>query len=78
MVELIDSFFFIVPEGVWTINDLTKDEIEELRKDMDFEDDKDRWWEQESLKILNLSGNTLTYLDQKLEYLTDLINLDVR
>lgn len=45
---------------------------------MDFDDDdKDRWWEQEPLKILNLSSNTLTFLDKKIEYLEDLVNFDV-
>lgn len=45
---------------------------------MDFDDDdNDRWWEQECLKILNLSVNSLTFLDKKIEYLEDLVNLDV-
>ncbi|XP_043269579.1 leucine-rich repeat-containing protein 40-like isoform X1 [Venturia canescens] len=65
-----------VPNKIWTINDLTNEEIEELRLNLDFEDERDPWWEQEPLKALNLSSNSITNVDPKIEYLGELTDLD--
>lgn len=44
---------------------------------LDFDEDRDRWWEQESLKTLNLSSNSLTSIDPEVQNLSDLIDFDV-
>ena len=67
-----------MPDKVWTINDLTDEEIEELRVNMVFDDDREPWWEQEPLKILDFSSNSLTRIDPKIEYLSDLTDVIVR
>lgn len=71
------TIVFAVPSNVWAINGLTNEEIEELRVNIDFEDDRDHWWEQEPLRILNLSSNSLTSLDPNVEYLTELEDINV-
>lgn len=71
------TIVFAVPSNVWAINGLTNEEIEELRVNIDFEDDQDHWWEQEPLRILNLSSNSLTSLDPNVEYLTELEDINV-
>lgn len=66
-----------VPQRVWTINNLTKEEIEELHLNLDFDEDKDHWWEQEPLKILNLSANSITCIDPQIDQLSELVEFDV-
>ncbi|XP_015589722.1 leucine-rich repeat-containing protein 40 isoform X4 [Cephus cinctus] len=65
-----------VPNRVWSINELTPEEIRQLDVGLEFNDDKEKWWEQEPLKILDLSSNSLTELDPKVEFLSELSILD--
>ncbi|KAK0171167.1 hypothetical protein PV328_008922 [Microctonus aethiopoides] len=77
-LDLSSKGLSTVPLRVWSINDLTREEINELHLNLEFDNDnKDRWWEQESLKILNLSVNSLTCIDSKIKNLLDLIELDI-
>ena len=73
----IKEILFLVPNRVWTINELTKEELEELRTEIDFNRKKDSWWEQEPLKSLDLSSNSLISLDPQINNLLDLTFLDV-
>ncbi|XP_024938101.1 leucine-rich repeat-containing protein 40 isoform X3 [Cephus cinctus] len=66
-----------VPNRVWSINELTPEEIRQLDVGLEFNDDKEKWWEQEPLKILDLSSNSLTELDPKVEFLSELSILDL-
>lgn len=70
--------FVTVPNRVWNINELTEEEVNELRFELDYAHKDERWWEQEPLKLLDLSYNSLTTIDPKLECLTDLTTLLVR
>ncbi|XP_011312229.1 leucine-rich repeat-containing protein 40 isoform X2 [Fopius arisanus] len=65
-----------VPERIWNINQLSREEAEELGRNLDFDDDKERWWEQEPLRKLNLGGNSIKIIDPKIEYLAELEELD--
>lgn len=67
----------IVPDRVWTINDLTEEEIRNLHVELDYIHDNERWWEQEPLKILDLSCNSLKAIDSKVECLMELTTLYV-
>ncbi|XP_043465463.1 leucine-rich repeat-containing protein 40-like isoform X2 [Leptopilina heterotoma] len=66
-----------VPEKLWTINELTKEELDKLRKEIDFEQSKDCWWEQEPFRILDLSSNSLCSIDPRIKNLLDLTLLDL-
>ncbi|XP_026827400.1 leucine-rich repeat-containing protein 40 isoform X2 [Ooceraea biroi] len=67
-----------VPEGVWNINYLTEEELHNLHFELDYEHKEERWWEQEPLKILDLSSNSITEIDQRISLLEDLNTLDLR
>ena len=49
--------------------------MNELRFELDYAHKDERWWEQEPLKLLDLSHNSLTTIDPKLECLTELTTL---
>jgi len=66
-----------VPDGLWSINELTEEELRNLHFELDYEHKEERWWEYEPLKILDLSCNSLTVIDNKIQFLTDLNTLDV-
>lgn len=66
-----------VPDRVWSINELTEEELRDLHFELDYEYKEERWWEQEPLKILDLSSNGLTVIDDKIQFLTELSNLNV-
>ncbi|XP_029177180.1 leucine-rich repeat-containing protein 40-like [Nylanderia fulva] len=66
-----------VPDRVWTINELTEEELRDLHFELDYEHREERWWEQEPLKILDLSSNSLTVIDDKIQFLTELSNLNL-
>lgn len=68
----------IVPDRVWTINELTEEELKDLQVDLRNSDNQNKWWEYEPLKSLDLSSNSLTKLSEDVKYLGDLVNLDVR
>lgn len=67
-----------MPERVWVINELTNEELGKLDVSLDFDDDKERWWEQHQLTVLNLSSNSLKELDSRVRFLGELNVLDVR
>lgn len=73
----INNLLFLVPERVWVINELTNDELSKLDVTLDYDEEKERWWEQEQLKTLNLSSNSLTELDSRVKFLSELNTLDV-
>lgn len=66
-----------VPDRIWSINDLTEEELRDLHFELDYEHKEERWWEQEPLKVLDLSSNSLTVIDDKIRFLTELSNLNV-
>ncbi|KAK2578306.1 hypothetical protein KPH14_002582 [Odynerus spinipes] len=66
-----------LPSRVWTINELTEDELKELHIELDYDHKEQRWWEQEPLKLLDLSCNSLTNIDAKIENLNDLSDLNL-
>lgn len=66
-----------VPDKVWNINELTEEELRDLHFELDYKHKEERWWEQESLKVLDLSSNSLTVIDEKIQFLTELSNLNV-
>ncbi|XP_033226281.1 leucine-rich repeat-containing protein 40-like isoform X2 [Belonocnema kinseyi] len=66
-----------VPNRVWTINELSKDELANLRREIDFNHKKDCWWEQEPLKSLDLSSNCLIALSAQIKNILDLNFLDL-
>ncbi|XP_017883723.1 leucine-rich repeat-containing protein 40-like [Ceratina calcarata] len=74
-LDLSSRGLFTVPNGVWNINDLTEDELKDLHFELDYVHENERWWEQEPLKVLNLSCNSLTTIDSKIESLTELTKL---
>ncbi|XP_043786589.1 leucine-rich repeat-containing protein 40-like [Apis laboriosa] len=74
-LNLSSRGLFTVPNRVWTINDLTEEEIRNLHVELDYIHDNERWWEQEPLKILDLSCNSLKAIDSKVECLTELTTL---
>uniref|UniRef100_V9IBX9 Leucine-rich repeat-containing protein 40 n=1 Tax=Apis cerana TaxID=7461 RepID=V9IBX9_APICE len=74
-LNLSSRGLFTVPDRVWTINDLTEEEIRNLHVELDYIHDNERWWEQEPLKILDLSCNSLKAIDSKVECLTELTTL---
>jgi hypothetical protein len=69
---------FTVPDRIWTINELTEEELKNVQVDIRNSDNQDKWWEYETLKLLDLSSNSLTKLSEDVKYLSDIINLDVR
>lgn len=71
------SFLFLVPDRIWTINDLTEEELRNLQVDIRNSDNQTKWWEYEPLKSLDLSSNSLTKLSENVKGLADLVNLDV-
>ncbi|KAG7207977.1 hypothetical protein KM043_009557 [Ampulex compressa] len=71
-LNLSSKGLFTVPKRIWSINELTEDELQKLHYELDYESAEQRWWEQESLKVLDLSSNSLTVIDSKIEYLADL------
>lgn len=70
--------YVTVPDRVWSINDLTEEELNDLHFELDYEHKEERWWEQEPLKVLDLSSNSLTAISDKIQLLTELNTLDVR
>ncbi|KAM0729669.1 Leucine-rich repeat-containing protein 40 [Formica fusca] len=66
-----------VPDRIWSINDLTEEELRDLHFELDYEHKEERWWEQEPLKVLDLSSNSLTVIDDKIRFLTELSNLNL-
>lgn len=66
-----------VPDRVWSINDLMEEELRDLHFELDYEHKEERWWEQEPLRVLDLSSNSLTVIDDKIRLLTELNNLNV-
>ncbi|XP_012540763.1 leucine-rich repeat-containing protein 40 isoform X2 [Monomorium pharaonis] len=66
-----------VPDKIWSINELTEEELRDLHVEFDYEPLEERWWEQEPLKMLDLSFNSLTVIDEKIEFLTELSTLDL-
>lgn len=56
---------------------MTKEELCDLHFELDYEHNEERWWEQEPLKILDLSSNSLTTISDKIQFLTELNTLDV-
>ncbi|KAL6444717.1 hypothetical protein ACFW04_002054 [Cataglyphis niger] len=66
-----------VPDRVWNINDLTEEELRDLHFELDYEHKEERWWEQEPLRVLDLSSNSLTVIDDKIGFLTELNNLNL-
>lgn len=67
-----------MPDRIWTINDLTEEELRDLQVDLRHSDSQNKWWEYEPLKSLDLSSNSLTKLSENVKGLADLVNLDVR
>lgn len=57
---------------------MTEEELRELHFELDYVHEEERWWEQEPLKMLDLSFNSLTVIDGKIQFLTELNTLDVR
>ncbi|XP_015176087.1 PREDICTED: leucine-rich repeat-containing protein 40-like [Polistes dominula] len=76
-LNLSSRGLFTVPSRVWTINELTEDELKELNFELDYDETEQRWWEQEPLKILNLSCNSLTTIDAQIDNLNNLTELDL-
>ncbi|XP_012217891.1 leucine-rich repeat-containing protein 40-like isoform X2 [Linepithema humile] len=66
-----------VPDRIWSINELTKEELHDLHFELDYEHKEERWWEQEPLKVLDLSSNNLTAISDKVQFLTELSTLDL-
>ncbi|XP_035741438.1 leucine-rich repeat-containing protein 40-like isoform X1 [Vespa mandarinia] len=76
-LNLSSRGLFTVPNRVWTINELTEDELKKLNFELDYDETEQRWWEQESLKKLDLSCNSLITIDAQIKNLNDLIELDL-
>lgn len=70
MLRLIKSV--AVPDRLWSINELTEEEVQQLHFELDYVHKNERWWEQKPLKILDLGWNNLTSIDPKIERLTEL------
>ncbi|EFN80907.1 Leucine-rich repeat-containing protein 40 [Harpegnathos saltator] len=66
-----------VPDRVWSINELTEEELRNLHFELDYEHKEERWWEQEPLRALDLSSNSLTAIDNRMRFLTGLNTLDL-
>ncbi|XP_011061287.1 PREDICTED: leucine-rich repeat-containing protein 40-like [Acromyrmex echinatior] len=66
-----------VPDKIWNINELTEEELRDLHFELDYEPLEERWWEQEPLKMLDMSCNSLTVIDNKIELLTELNTLNL-
>ncbi|XP_012055191.1 PREDICTED: leucine-rich repeat-containing protein 40-like [Atta cephalotes] len=66
-----------VPDKIWNINELTEEELRDLHFELDYESLEERWWEQEPLKMLDMSCNSLTAIDNKIEFLTELNTLNL-
>lgn len=73
--EILKSVKLIVPNRVWSINELTDEEIRDLHYELDYVHENERWWEQEPLKTLDLSFNSLAIIDSKIECLSELTTL---
>ncbi|XP_054001277.1 leucine-rich repeat-containing protein 40-like [Hylaeus anthracinus] len=74
-LNLSSRGLYTVPNRVWSINELTEEEVKELHIELDYVHKNERWWEQEPLKILDLSCNSLTRIDPKIQCLTELTTL---
>ncbi|XP_012286484.1 leucine-rich repeat-containing protein 40 isoform X1 [Orussus abietinus] len=66
-----------VPLRVWNIHEWTDEEMKHVNVAWDSQNEGERWWEQEPLKTLNLSCNSLIYLDSKIELLSEICNMDL-
>ncbi|KAG5323952.1 LRC40 protein, partial [Acromyrmex heyeri] len=66
-----------VPDKIWNINELSEEELRDLHFELDYEPLEERWWEQEPLKMLDMSCNSLTVIDNKIELLTELNTLNL-
>ncbi|CAK9797133.1 Leucine-rich repeat-containing protein 40 [Anthophora plagiata] len=74
-LNLSSRGLFTVPNRVWSINELTEEEVKHLHFELDCKHEGERWWEQEPLKKLDLSYNSLATIDPKIECLTELTTL---
>ncbi|XP_076162083.1 leucine-rich repeat-containing protein 40 isoform X2 [Ptiloglossa arizonensis] len=68
----ITENMYSVPDRLWSINELTEEEVQQLHFELDYVHKNERWWEQKPLKILDLGWNNLTSIDPKIERLTEL------
>ncbi|XP_034182833.1 leucine-rich repeat-containing protein 40 [Osmia lignaria lignaria] len=74
-LNLSSRGLFTVPDRVWSINELTDQEVRDLHYELDYVHESERWWEQEPLKTLDLSFNSLAIIDSKIECLSELTTL---
>ncbi|XP_032664524.1 leucine-rich repeat-containing protein 40-like isoform X3 [Odontomachus brunneus] len=75
--ESNEMTYVAVPDKVWSINELTEEELQHLHFELDYEHKEERWWEQEPLRVLDLSCNSLTTIDDRIEFLEELDTLDL-
>ena len=66
-----------VPDRVYFINDYTEEELKQICIDLNMSSDVTRWWEQETLKHLDLSSNSIACISPKISCLLDLHTLHV-
>ncbi|XP_066582392.1 leucine-rich repeat-containing protein 40-like [Prorops nasuta] len=76
-LNLSSKGIFSVPKKVWSLNELTEEEIKDIHLELDYEHKHERWWEQELLKILDLSSNSISTIDPEIERLCELLALDL-
>ncbi|XP_078050920.1 leucine-rich repeat-containing protein 40 [Augochlora pura] len=74
-LNLSSKGLYTVPSRVWQINTLTREEVKQLHFEFDYVHENERWWEQEPLKTLDLSYNSLTKISSKIECLSELTTL---
>ncbi|XP_033338539.2 uncharacterized protein LOC117227426 isoform X1 [Megalopta genalis] len=74
-LNLSSKGLYTVPSRVWHINALTREEVKQLHFEFDYVHENERWWEQEPLKTLDLSYNSLTTISSKIECLSELTTL---
>lgn len=65
--------FILVPEKVWCINEPTEEEeVKTIFNLSNASTETIPWWEQETLKQLDLSCNSIKIVDSKISCLADL------
>ncbi|KOX78634.1 Leucine-rich repeat-containing protein 40 [Melipona quadrifasciata] len=74
-LNLSSRGLFMVPDRVWNINDLTEEEVRNLHFELDYVHENEKWWEQEPLKTLDLSYNSLKTVEPQIENLSELTML---